>query len=163
MNMSDVIVIMNGGRIEQLGEPKRVYEEPGSIFAGNFLGEANLIGGRLHDGAEGMLETSTGRRLRASRTFSDSSIREPAGHFVRPEKISLLRERNDPAEVENVVPGTVSRISFLGNVVRYNVDIGDGASLTVDLQNSAGQELFRRGEAVVAAWNAADSLMFRHG
>src|SRR5690606_2644682 len=112
---------------------------------------------------EGMLETSTGRRLRASRTFSDSSIREPAGHFVRPEKISLLRERNDPAEVENVVPGTVSRISFLGNVVRYNVDIGDGASLTVDLQNSAGQELFRRGEAVVAAWNAADSLMFRHG
>ncbi|MET3791374.1 ABC transporter ATP-binding protein [Aquamicrobium terrae] len=163
MNMSDVIVIMNGGRIEQLGEPKRVYEEPGSIFAGNFLGEANLIGGRLHDGAEGMLETSTGRRLRASRTFSDSSIREPAGHFVRPEKISLLRERNDPAEVENVLPGTVSRISFLGNVVRYNVDIGDGASLTVDLQNSAGQELFRRGEAVVAAWNAADSLMFRHG
>jgi putative spermidine/putrescine transport system ATP-binding protein len=52
MNMSDTIVIMNQGRIEQMGPPRQVYEAPASVFAGHFLGEANLIAGTIGDGPD---------------------------------------------------------------------------------------------------------------
>ncbi|MBZ8131845.1 ABC transporter ATP-binding protein [Afifella sp. IM 167] len=162
MNMSDVIVIMNHGRIEQLGEPRRVYEEPSSIFTGNFLGEANLIRGKPVEG-EGVMSTADGRRLSAARTFSDATLSEAAGHFVRPEKISLSRQGAGGEESgTNALHGSVSRVSFLGNVIRYGIDIGEDTLLTADCHNGTQEDVFSEGDAVVATWRSADSLMFRH-
>lgn len=133
MNMSDQIAIMNRGRIEQVGTPREVYENPKTAFVARFLGEANLIGpGAQISGAK------TGELL-----------------FVRPERVRLSRERVAEAGAVQL-RGRVERVSFLGSLVRYTVALGDGATVSADQQNTCDDEHFQVGEPVEAWWRAAD-------
>lgn len=164
MNMSDVIAIMNHGRIEQMGAPTDVYERPGSIFAGKFLGEANLIEGRIDNLRSKSLAVAGGTILRASRAIVDEEIAEGAKHFVRPERIAVHAANDATGEAgSNRVAGKVARLSFLGNLVRYGVDIGAGELVTVDAQNSGRTPAFGVGDAVTAAWRPDDAILYHHG
>jgi spermidine/putrescine ABC transporter ATP-binding subunit len=160
MSMSDRIAIMNRGRIDQVGPPGEVYERPANPFVGRFLGEANLIAGAVvaAAGEVARLRLPSGEELRAPR--SDSCGLGPGMLFIRPERVEIAAgtaSSGDPAA--NVLVGKVRRCSFLGNILRYAVQLDGLEPITVDLQNAAGVAPLSVGTPVVLRWPVADSLI----
>jgi putative spermidine/putrescine transport system ATP-binding protein len=159
MSMSDRIAIMNHGRIDQVGPPGEVYERPANPFVGRFLGEANLIEGMVlaESGDVARLRLPSGQELRAPR--GNSCGTGPGMLFIRPERVEIASgatASGDPGA--NVLAGTVRRCSFLGNILRYAVEVEGAAPITVDLQNAAGVAPLPVGAPVVLRWPVADSL-----
>jgi putative spermidine/putrescine transport system ATP-binding protein len=159
MSMSDRIAIMNHGRIDQVGPPGEVYERPANPFVGRFLGEANLIEGMVlaESGDVARLRLPSGQELRAPR--GNSCGTGPGMLFIRPERVEIASGASvagDPGA--NVLAGTVRRCSFLGNILRYAVEVEGAAPITVDLQNAAGVAPLPVGAPVVLRWPVADSL-----
>ncbi len=162
MNMSDAIAIMNNGRIEQLGAPREIYERPANVFVSRFLGEANLIAGTaaLRNGAA-LLSTAAGKQLVAD---GATAAGQAARLFVRPEKIGLAAPGEaSPDTASNRLAGTVRRVSFLGNVVRYGVETGEPELLVVDVQNGANGAVHEIGTEVVAFWRRGDCRILDDG
>jgi spermidine/putrescine ABC transporter ATP-binding subunit len=157
MNMSDRIGIMNGGRVEQVGTPLAIYEEPANIFIARFLGQANLIEGELKgiSGGTGTFAMAGGQTLRARVKAAPSTA---PSFFVRPERISLHANAGGSAATEtNQTTGRIRRMSFLGNIVRYAIDV-HGAEFMVDVQNS-GSNRFAVDQIVTLSWAVNDSLL----
>jgi putative spermidine/putrescine transport system ATP-binding protein len=160
MSMSDRIAILNRGRIGQVGPPGEVYERPANPFVGRFLGEANLIEGTLlpQAGAVARLSLPSGQQLRAPR--SDNCGNGRAMLFIRPERVEIAPGTTavvDPSA--NMLMGTVRRCSFLGNILRYAIEVDGAAPITVDLQNAAGVAPLPVSMPVVLRWPVADSLI----
>jgi spermidine/putrescine ABC transporter ATP-binding subunit len=160
MSMSDRIAIMDHGRIHQVGSPGEVYERPANPFVGRFLGEANLIEGRLtaEAGEVVRLCLSSGQELRAPHSASCGTGRGML--FIRPERVEIApgtAMSGDPGA--NTLAGKIRRYSFLGNILRYAVDVDCSAPITVDLQNAAGVSPLPVGAPVVLRWSVADSLI----
>ena len=165
MNMSDRIAIMNNGRIEQVGRPTEIYENPTSNFIARFLGEANLIPGTVEsvDTGGAVLRTARGLALRA-RAQPDVQVGSAAHLFVRPERIDIASGTASTAAAAgaagiNLVSGRLAQTSFLGNILRHAVEIEAGIAITVDVQNSHA-DLFRSVDQPAAlSWRAADSIV----
>jgi ABC-type Fe3+/spermidine/putrescine transport system ATPase subunit len=157
MNMSDRIGIMNGGRVEQVGTPLAIYEEPASTFIARFLGQANLIEGKLKEVSDGVgtFAMAGGLIVRARVTGTPAAA---LSLFVRPERISLHRNAEaEPDARVNQATGRVRRMSFLGNIERYAIYV-NGAEFMVDVQNS-GLKRFAIDEPVRLSWAVDDSLL----
>jgi spermidine/putrescine ABC transporter ATP-binding subunit len=161
MSMSDRIAILNHGRIDQVGPPGEVYERPANSFVGRFLGEANLIEGTIApqfgDGTR--LVLPSGHELRAP-NGSRSSEGGRGMLFIRPERIEITPGANAAGGPrDNALAGRIRRCAFLGNVLRYAVDIDGIAPVTVDLQNAVGVAPLPAGIPVVLRWPVAESLI----
>ena len=121
--MSDKIVVMRAGHIEQSGTPAEIYHYPRTEFVADFVGSANLIRGRVRQDLSGgdtiALETESGQIIHGSahgRTPGDTSSLS-----VRTVHLNLSRE---PAHARNVWPVTVKRSVFLGDLTQLHVDWG---------------------------------------
>jgi ABC-type Fe3+/spermidine/putrescine transport system ATPase subunit len=80
--------------------------------------------------------------------------------FIRPERVEIVpaaAASGDPGV--NALPGNVRRCSFLGNILRYAVDLEGASPITVDLQNAAGVSPLPVGAPVVLRWPVSDSLI----
>jgi spermidine/putrescine ABC transporter ATP-binding subunit len=162
MSMSDRIAIMDHGRIHQVGSPGEVYERPANPFVGRFLGEANLIDGAVvGDAGEVVrLRLTSGQELRAPR--SDSCGAGRAMLFIRPERVAIAPGADGAGDPEaNTLAGRVRRCSFLGNILRYAVELDGASPITVDLQNAAGVSPLPVGAPVVLRWPVAESLILQ--
>jgi ABC-type Fe3+/spermidine/putrescine transport system ATPase subunit len=82
MNMSDVIAIMNNGRIEQLGPPREIYERPANVFVSRFLGEANLIAGTANGERDGRRRAGCSPLCPARKDRPGGARRGGPGRFV---------------------------------------------------------------------------------
>jgi len=124
MTTADLIAVMNGGRIEQLGTPEEIYNRPRSEFVARFIGSSNIVRGRTLD--EGHVALA-GVPLRC-----DGAKLVPGGETsvsIRQHDIELLTA--SPAAPENVVPAKIVRQVFLGGSRDYMVEIADGTQLRV--------------------------------
>jgi putative spermidine/putrescine transport system ATP-binding protein len=160
MSMSDRIAILNHGRIDQVGPPGEVYECPASPFVGRFLGEANLIEGTIaaRNGDVVQLALPAGQELRAP----PGKVRHNGRGmlFIRPERVEIAPGTSAAANpAGNMLAGRVRRCSFLGNILRYAVDVDGIAPITVDLQNAVGVMPLAAGTLVTLHWPVADSLI----
>lgn len=108
--MSDRIVVMDRGRIAQVGKPEDLYERPASGFIASFIGDANLIDGVVRDGRFG------GASLDLTVPGGDG----PATVSIRPERIAL---------VSGSGPATIESATYLGSRMEYGVGIGGAALL----------------------------------
>jgi spermidine/putrescine ABC transporter ATP-binding subunit len=160
MNMSDRIAIMNRGRIEQVGPPTEIYERPANIFIGRFLGEANLIEGRVESVADGVAALRVAEDVLLRARAPAATVQGPAATlFVRPERVALGPAADARADAAvNRARGRIRRMSFLGNIVRYAIDIAPTATITVDVQNTGGPRL-TPDEPVTVSWPVADSIV----
>ena len=118
MTMADRIVIMNRGRIEQIGTPEEVYERPRSEFVARFIGGSNIIkcrhlGGNSVDVAGHALEVGQGEFAGPGRDMS---------FCVKTHDLELLPEAGNGAG--NTLPGTVRGQAYLGSHRDYMVDVG---------------------------------------
>lgn len=153
LTMADRIVVLSAGRIEQIGTPTEIYEEPATEFVAKFIGDTNFL--------EGDISTEEGRlTLRQNgHAFAIAEDTLPEGEssvFVRPEKIRVTDPESGTSG-ENEVTGRIDRRIFVGSNTRYFITVGD-QELVVEQQNLEGRDqLFDRGDEVALVWDADDT------
>ncbi len=156
--MSDSVVVMNKGREVQSGDPRQLYERPQSRFIAEFMGEANILEGRVvtSDGTYLEVALEGGERIRVP-----EASWLPRGEIqvcVRPEKLSISRTVLPDM---NCLSGTLEDAIYMGAITRHHVR-WNGALLKVD-RMAAAPERGWGGEAVIVGWNADDSVAIPKG
>ena len=151
--MADTIAVMNDGRIEQLGGPETLYDNPVTTFVANFLGQSNLVRARVtsRSGAE-LVVDAHGNKL-SMPTARCVSQGEDIWVGVRPEKIQV----NGAPSAGNNITGTVADTSYIGVSTQYLVRMPWGQELTVVRQND-GAAILRPGQEVTLSWDPEHSF-----
>ena len=139
LTMSDRVAVMNEGRVVQVGTPKEVYERPRNRFVAGFVGETNLLEGRVRhvDGEETAVEVPGSGVLRAV-AAGKVAVGERATVAVRPEQVALWEEVPPGAADWNAVDGVLAEVDYLGPRTRYVVRLAGGARMAVSRQNRGG-------------------------
>jgi len=154
MTMSNRIAVMRQGKIEQLGEPEYVYENPATEFVAGFLGASNLLEGEIKESANGnstvLLATGGTMKVPFERIPSDAGPHVKVG--VRPEKITIARGQGDAPSGLNGISGTVAISTYIGVSHQYKVETQGGTVMTVYVQNLGAEEAPHQGEHVVLSW-----------
>jgi putrescine transport system ATP-binding protein len=136
MTVADRIAVMNGGKLAQVGTPVEVYERPNSRWVAGFLGEINLIEGRVTAVYPSFVMVEReGMRLRVAHAPIAPG---PAAVALRPEKVRIMYTVPDGA-FENGVAGTVTDIGYLGTMSLYKVRLDDGLVLRAAAMNEERQ------------------------
>ncbi|MFF1923803.1 ABC transporter ATP-binding protein [Streptomyces sp. NPDC058221] len=162
MTMADTVAVMNAGRVEQLGDPADLYENPRTTFVANFLGTSNLIEGEVVSTGTDIVVSAGGGKLRLP-TDRCPAPTANGGRLllgIRPEKISLAH-RDDAdaiAEGRNRVTGRIVDSSFIGVSTQYVVESPAGKSLQVYEQNVERRARLVTGAEVVLHWNPAHTF-----
>ncbi|MBK3557903.1 ABC transporter ATP-binding protein [Streptomyces sp. MBT56] len=163
MTMADTVAVMNGGRVEQLGAPADLYENPRTTFVANFLGTSNLIGGEIVSTGENLVVAAGGGKLALSRERCSASSTAAGGRLllgIRPEKISLAHadDVDDISAGRNRVTGRITDSSFIGVSTQYVVESPAGTALQVYEQNIERDTRLVPGAEVVLHWNPAHTF-----
>jgi spermidine/putrescine transport system ATP-binding protein len=158
MTMADTIAVMNAGRIEQLGAPADLYENPASTFVANFLGQSNLIPAEVTGrSGDDLLLDAGGTRLAVPRArCATDATKVYLG--VRPEKITIAHASAAAPEGRNRIDGTVVDSSFIGVSTQYVVRTSTGQDLAVFEQNMERDSRITAGAPVMLHWNPAHSF-----
>jgi putative spermidine/putrescine transport system ATP-binding protein len=149
MSLSDRVVVMNKGFIEQVGPPFEIYNYPRTAFVAHFVGQLNVMPVRVVDAAAGRVALGEQTIILEPPPAANGQAVTLA---VRPEELEL-----GAAEGHNNLRGLVESVNFLGSIVRVRVAV-DGATLSADLFNERLLTLPKAGEAVTinfpahAAW-----------
>ena len=155
--LSHRIAVMNGGRVEQLDAPSRIYSFPRTRFVADFIGTCNLLVGPVTANAGGTVAVDV-RGLGPVKVAAASAMAlgEEGAIALRPEKISLHGEAPDIA-ADNHFRGTVSDFLYHGDVTVYKVTTDGGATIEALSANSAaGRTKFHEvGDAVELSWPSA--------
>jgi len=145
LTMSDRIAVLSNGRLEQVGPPRLIYEEPATVFVADFLGASNLMKVVAHGIDEhGRCRIRLGDfELRAAHGKTD--LHGDTKATIRPERVRL-----EPlhATGENRLPGAVERLVYLGNAIQLMVRLATGHSIQALIQNTGDQISHREGAAV---------------
>ncbi|MFD0151929.1 ABC transporter ATP-binding protein [Streptomyces sp. NPDC055721] len=162
MTMADQVAVMNGGRVEQLGAPADLYENPQTTFVANFLGTSNLIEAEVLETGSDVVVTAGGGKLRVPGDRCTSAVRQGGKVLVgvRPEKISLAHadDAGSIADGRNRVTGRIVDSSFIGVSTQYVVNSPAGAELQVYEQNIERDTRLVPGAEVVLHWNPAHTF-----
>ncbi|MEV5942630.1 ABC transporter ATP-binding protein [Streptomyces sp. NPDC051994] len=163
MTMADTVAVMNGGRVEQLGAPAELYENPQTTFVANFLGTSNLIEAEVAEkSGDDIVVTAGGAKLRlpGGRCSAPTSSGGKLLVGVRPEKISLAHHDDEGAvpDGRNRVTGRIVDSSFIGVSTQYLVDSPAGQGLSVYEQNIERDLRLTPGAEVVLHWNPAHTF-----
>ncbi|MEJ0014473.1 MAG: ABC transporter ATP-binding protein [Actinomycetota bacterium] len=151
MTMADTIAVMNEGKIEQMGSPADLYDNPQTSFVANFLGQSNLIKGSIVDRTGETLVTEIfGNKIALPQSrnhANDSSVLLG----IRPEKIRISPSGTSMSG--NILDGgVISDASYIGVSTQYQVEMPWGQELMVFEQNDDGTPPLAKGDAVVMSW-----------
>jgi iron(III) transport system ATP-binding protein len=140
MALSDRIVVMKAGRVEQIGDPRTIYHYPTTRSVADFIGRANFIDVRVEAVESGCAIISVlGRQLKLA-TPTAFSVGETAIVMLRPEAVRLSAD----SSLKQV---TIEQMMFLGSEIEYKVNIGD-VSWTVADTDPRSNQLFNEGDTV---------------
>lgn len=158
MTMADTVAVMNEGRIEQMGSPVEIYENPKTAFVANFLGQSNLFTGTVKGVDDDLLVVDVhGVTLYVPRSKTNiTSGKIVIG--VRPEKIKVV-DLDTPGLPKNQIVGTISDNAFVGVSTQYVVDSPWGQELSAFEQNVNPNDLGYKGNKVVLAWEPRNSFV----
>ncbi len=149
MAVSDRIIVMNKGNVEQIGTPAQIYGDPASLFVADFVGVNNLVPGTVREalGTTVMVETAAGL-MEASHHASRAG--ENVQLALRPEMISLAPAGQPVTATGGRLEGTVTMAAFLGAATRYEVEVQNGVVLKVAAP--AGSLPHALGSRVLCHW-----------
>jgi spermidine/putrescine ABC transporter ATP-binding subunit len=148
LTLSDRIAIIDQGRVMQVGAPAEIYERPATVFAAQFLGDANIFRGKPSDGD---LVLDSGARV-SSPGMSPTVI-------VRPEKMLVFRKGEiPPPDLSNLLRGRILQSIYSGASVAYRIAAdGHGQPILTFAQNLQG-DLLSPGSEVTVAWSPAHTV-----
>ncbi|QFR00635.1 ABC transporter ATP-binding protein [Streptomyces phaeolivaceus] len=163
MTMADTVAVMNGGRVEQLGSPTDLYENPRTTFVANFLGTSNLIEAEVDSksGGDIVLKGGDGKLvLPEARCSAPATTGGKVLVGVRPEKITLTHA-DDAGEIpvgRNRITGKIAATSFIGVSTQYVIDSSVCPEFEVYVQNIDRDTRLVPGADVVLHWNPAHTF-----
>ena len=146
LTMSDRLAVMSNGRVEQIGSPSEVYEEPTTSYVADFLGVSNMMDATA-DGpdAEGHARVKIGEfELAAGQ--GDTDVRGPVKIVIRPERVRL---EQSGATGRNRVPGMVERVVYVGSIMQVIVHLAPGQTLQAWVQNQGDGLPYAQGHPVM--------------
>ena len=153
LSISDRIVVMNQGAIEQVGSPSEIYNRPRTRFVASFVGTLNTLQGVVVDPAEGVIRVGPAT-LRARNAIEGARAGETRSLALRPEALRL----GLPADGANALTGAIEDVTFLGAIVRLRVGLDQGA-LLVDAFNVNGASFPERGQKVTVSFSRDDLIV----
>ena len=157
LTMCDLVGVMNKGRLAQLGSPNDIYERPASMFVADFVGRINRLPCTVVDAG----------RVRAGDHLWRCDTRGlpagPAVAVIRPHRIHLTANR-DPSLLSaatNSASGTVRGVTYIGDVVQFDVALNGGGTVLRVEQHTRGEGLrHHQGDAVLCEWAPEDMRVF---
>lgn len=153
LSMSDQIVVMNAGTVEQIGSPEHVYDEPATAFVANFLGKANMLQGTVTaaDAKTATIALTDGQpvKVQSPRPLAPGNC---ITIIVRPQKLQV-----GAAAIANRLAGRIVSTSYLGGNAVYEVNIGDNTMLRANTLID-GKPL-REGEAVDVGFDPTECVL----
>jgi spermidine/putrescine transport system ATP-binding protein len=169
LTMSDVIVVMRDGLIQQQGDPTVLYERPVNKFVADFIGTSNFFDATVVEVADdhGRITVRTGRGVTMRGTLTDPEARPAVGDAVtvatRPERLAVAPEDDSasrPGMTE--IRGRVQQGTYLGDQTEYRVQTEEAGELIVRHQNAAGAggaPGVGPGDPVVVRWQEEANLI----
>jgi iron(III) transport system ATP-binding protein len=123
LTMSDVVAVMDKGRIVQSTSPLELYQQPATRFVASFIGQSNFLDGRIaRTGEAGTIDVETEAGTISCFASFDAKVGDPASVSVRPEDIHVCTDAQ--ANAPNVLTGMVSSVVFLGEAKECHVRLG---------------------------------------
>jgi len=148
MSISDLLVVMESGRVRQIGTPMEVYERPIDEFVANFIGHINFFSGEVADIAHGKIALRTADTVLAIRQPPfELAVGDRLKAVVRPESIGIAAPGGPRAADTNVIAGRIESGMYIGSIMRYTVAVGDQI-VYVDESDPQYSGIFREGDSV---------------
>jgi spermidine/putrescine transport system ATP-binding protein len=170
LTMSDVIVVMRDGQIQQQGDPIELYEHPVNRFVANFIGVSNPIEGRLADfdpaTRRARVDADSGLNLtgRVTDPAAGPTVGDRVTVAIRPERFQVEPAGDNPAPAAGwtALSGRVNQGTYLGDQTEYRIQTTQAGELIVRRQNAlgavAGQGI-GPGDPVVVRWHEEANLI----
>ena len=153
LTLSDRIAVINVGKLQQIGSPRDLYQRPENPFVADFIGINNLIPGDVQEvnAAERWMKVKT--KVAPLICFSDERFKpgDRCVVSVRPETASISQSE-DASKGFNSIGGAVNFASYIGNAIRYDVEIDHDVIFRVDVQNPWEHRLFSIGDKVIVSF-----------
>ena len=138
LTMSDRLVVMNAGRIEQFGSPRELYEHPATRFVANFIGTSNILTGRLERRGDTWALGGLGPDERVLvADAGDTQSGQEVELAVRPEKMVLRSEQDPPPSGQCALRARVTEVVYLGTSTQYRTVTDAGQAVAVYRQNTS--------------------------
>ena len=148
LTMSDIVVVMHHSRIAQVGSPRALYEKPANLFVADFLGDSNLLPGRIAEvtGTHAMVELGNGQVVRATRGEVAAVAGQKTVVLVRPEDMRV----GAPSDGQDSVSGRIAEVIYHGDSYRLEIAVGTNR-LKVKVPRLSGTGM-EPGQDVQVAW-----------
>lgn len=163
--LSDRIVVMNAGRIEQISPPRELYTRPQSIFVARFIGANTLISGKVRniDGGTVSLDTPFGALL-AEPPASAITTGAAASIVLPAEAMHVLPGTMSEAEVRarhggNVVPCQINRLQLVGHILQIGMTLPSGEAVSLEGHADKYRDTLQAGAAGYVAWNPGNTTL----
>lgn len=159
MAMSDRVVLMQQGRIEQAAPPAELYHRPRTAFAARFLGESNLLSGKVFGNQGGLaVRLDSGEIVRAP-TDSQLSPGQDVTILVRPEQMQALGDGKAVPEGANIIDVSREGRTFLGAVTRHHFRTRSGQEIRMNTPSSALESGGGGGAESKLVWRPEQSVV----
>ena len=161
MTVASRVAVMDNGMIKQIATPGAIYERPNSRYVADFIGEVNIIEGRVSAKGAGLrIAWGEVQRDLLAETALDLGVGDQAFVAIRPEKIAIT---SGPPEAANMVQGKVLDIAYLGNISTYHVALPGGQVLKAQTANTNRMRRadFTWDEPVWLSWDASAGVVLR--
>ena len=157
LTMSDRLVVMHAGRIEQLGTAREVYEQPSTRFVAGFIGTSNILTGRASRTVDGDAVIELGEEQRIIVPLNGNVAPETLVITVRPEKIRLARDLPDG---DCRLKGVVEAVVYQGTFTSYELRTVAGDHIAVHVQNVGdSSDVARQGDSLWLSWSRDHSYL----
>ena len=143
LTMSDRVAVMSGGRVEQAGTPREIYEEPATEFVADFLGVSNLLTADASGDGDGCALRVGERTLKAA--SGATSARGDVKAMIRPERVGVEPQGT---EGDNRLPGLVERAVYVGSAYELHVRLVGGSLLKATIMNDGTPFAYEEGTPV---------------
>lgn len=161
--MSDRVIVMKDGRINAVASPEALYRMPSDEFVANFVGETNLLYGRISSVSQDACRMDIEGGLRATvHRCVETRDRADVVLSLRPEHVRCTPISDGKPDGDNVWPARVESVVYLGSVLKYRLAVQCQAStLTVVAKDvpSPGKQTFGVGDQVFTSWHKSDAWL----
>jgi spermidine/putrescine ABC transporter ATP-binding subunit len=148
MSISDLLVVMDQGKVKQIGSPVEIYETPIDEFVANFIGHINFFSGKIIELLENEMTFEVSEKHLKIKTDNITfSIGEKLKAVVRPEAIEIVSYETELNSSKNVIEGQIDVSMYSGSVLRYTIIAGD-QKIYVDHSDPEHKEIFQEGSKV---------------
>lgn len=161
LTLSDTIAVMEAGRIVQMGVPREIYEHPKTEFVARFIGQSNILDGKVRSCKEGEIEIETEKGLRLRGTVAGHvPVGQELAVQLRAERVHVYPKGEDGTHHELTYSGVIDRTIYAGSLVQYYVRLENG-EMILSIRPTTIETPLKQQTPVVVGFNRNDLVVLR--